>query len=698
MRTPMKNSDNSAKSALELQQWWRRRRATGDLTRQILAAFRLNGAKRSQTAKMTKEDLLEFLRQPDVCETMSKMFGRLFYRCYGLRGTGKIAEPNLNVRAMLSAFVVHHFPDTVRGLPRTSVHTEVENQANRFLDAFEQASGRLVEARGSIASVGRGHADEYLQAFEHYIVAFKTWKIHDETILLRQMGKTLREAYEQLARLRTGTVAVQAGVSRPRLERHLEERLQIVRYKYQQVGGEAALRAFDEVRGAEFEPAASEPPAHVTKTELTNTELAHELLLDPAFRMPVSGPVFKDDSELDRLEEFCVGMYFDSLTEDMCLEPPTYDRLLRVLGNLRSSVVELGTAGAVGGTGAVVAPASVHEMEQAIPVEEVRAVLEAGTLTWEQGVAIADRIFASLSGIRQTRGETEFLEEYAELSRRMTVETEGGVPCISRARASLLCAALRLFLDLITRLRRVLANGRLLLIAPTITAYGVEYERGKQQGELAKCPALPRTREWLGRCLGGATATPELHRGAVLALVVAAHPVTEETCPETLALDLRRLRAWHRDFHAATMAMTTLLRVADMARIPEVAPFVPAATQAISDFFVRGFFQVDRPFVWDGPAAAEGLAEAIAKLDAPGGVRVSITLGARQFGSPEDRVSPICFRRLAAAWSAATFDDLHPLMRPFASELQAAADVFARAVDVNLQVHHERYAAIVSGV
>ena len=94
----------------------------------------------------------------------------------------------------------------------------------------------------------------------------------------------------------------------------------------------------------------------------------------------------------------------------------------------------------------------------------------------------------------------------------------------------------------------------------------------------------------------------------------------------------------------------------------------------------------------------EGLAEAIAKLDAPEGVRVSITLRAQQFGSPEDRVSPICFRRLMQAWSAATFDDLHPLMRPFASELQAAAGVFARTVDVNLQVHRERYAAIVSGV
>jgi hypothetical protein len=59
-------------------------------------------------------------------------------------------------------------------------------------------------------------------------------------------------------------------------------------------------------------------------------------------------------------------------------------------------------------------------------------------------------------------------------------------------------------------------------------------------------------------------------------------------------------------------------------------------------------------------------------------------------------VSPICVRRLSTAWAAAAFDDLHPLMRPFVAELQAAAEIFARVVDINLQVHRERYAAIVA--
>ena len=126
----------------------------------------------------------------------------------------------------------------------------------------------------------------------------------------------------------------------------MEFRAQIerLRGKLQQIAGREALDKFDEDRlSGAFAASASvgTAGAHAALPgRMTNEQLAHELLLDPEFRLDETGgcnsavgnPVF------NRIRDSFHRAFWDSLVDDLKLETPCYARVLRVLAEVCLSI------------------------------------------------------------------------------------------------------------------------------------------------------------------------------------------------------------------------------------------------------------------------------------------------------------------------------------------------------------------------
>ena len=72
--------------------------------------------------------------------------------------------------------------------------------------------------------------------------------------------------------------------------------------------------------------------AYVSLPErMTNQQLAHDLLLDPLFQLDKSGGCSTKNPAFHGIRESFHRAFWDSIEDDVKLEPPCYVRVMRVL-------------------------------------------------------------------------------------------------------------------------------------------------------------------------------------------------------------------------------------------------------------------------------------------------------------------------------------------------------------------------------
>jgi hypothetical protein len=84
---------------------------------------------------------------------------------------------------------------------------------------------------------------------------------------------------------------------------------------------------------------------------MTNEQLAHEVILDPTFRLPAGHDVGREaggrsghSSASQRVREALKSGFWAGLEDDLRLEPPCYGRVLRVLFHVRNSMMAVAGA------------------------------------------------------------------------------------------------------------------------------------------------------------------------------------------------------------------------------------------------------------------------------------------------------------------------------------------------------------------
>ncbi len=192
-----------------------------------------------------------------------------------------------------------------------------------------------------------------------YLKKFKAWKVPDENKLVHRIKHALIALYQAEDHLppdepKDSTLSIEFRTQITRL-----------RGKLQQIAGPGELRAFDEQRmsgwvsgigtvsigcngdndgnggGDSGGSAGSNAYSAINLPRMTNEQLAHELLLDPGFQLNEEGGASSENPVRRKIRESFHKAFWDSLVDDLRMNPPCYVRVIRVFVEIRDGIAEL---------------------------------------------------------------------------------------------------------------------------------------------------------------------------------------------------------------------------------------------------------------------------------------------------------------------------------------------------------------------
>jgi len=224
-----------------------------------------------------------------------------------------------------------------------------------LLRGFEQIMESILSNK-SFQNVPEDLTKNFPQSIFTYLRQFKAWKIPDEQKLLKRIHHALVALVQAQRALPEG--------EDPNSNLNVEFRTQIhrLRLKMKQIGGEDMLRATDNVceRVRQGLPIGDVCTTTITNdgnggnggggssgtctvmfNRMTNEQLAHELMLDPKFMLSDDGLFSRDSSQNKEIRKVMMDAMWESMSDDLCLDPPCYVRVLHVLSEIREGIQEL---------------------------------------------------------------------------------------------------------------------------------------------------------------------------------------------------------------------------------------------------------------------------------------------------------------------------------------------------------------------
>jgi hypothetical protein len=544
-------------AACRVQKWFRLLVRNHMLTPQLVEEFIRSGPKafvavqhgpaEAVVPSLSFDDLVAFLRRPGTTRLMTHTVLRVFYLCYGKRNTRCIAEANLNIRVFFAAYMIH-FRARFVFENMGQLETRLVALSGALLQQFERVSLEL--AGKPIQNIDNTITKDFPDTLQEYVLAFKAWKIRDEVKHANRLKHCLGALYAteaQVDRHDPRTLQLRAGV-RAKIEQ--------VSRKLVLVAGEAALRSYESannlphlaVQGVDKSGA---PAAVCTAKEnfteglfpdrLSNERLAHELMMDPRFALRDGGGSCAESPVFETMRASFHAAFWASLVDDLSLNPPSYVRVVRVLGEIRDGINELAA-----GTALHDAIAKVIDMDAIREATRV-AMDKISALPWQDCVQLVTGTVAILKRMQAPKRDAETLQKWVPVSLTMQQANE-----IVQLQPKAFCGGLEFVLNRVNVIRIDCANTRLRGIASVIGAMGAEYERAHLERKIlaGRIPGdLPRTATLIATTIqtevsagrvdvhdlrsGSATAFAYVQRAAILALGTCSEtPLTCETAPE----------------------------------------------------------------------------------------------------------------------------------------------------------------------
>ncbi len=301
-----------------------------------------------------------------------------------------------------------------------------------------------------------------------YLRHFKLWKVPDEAKLTCRIKHALIALYNAEGQLPPD----EPEDSKLKIEFFTQ--IERLRSKLQQIAGTEELNNFDMHRTTG--QVALIAPAGITDLScyasipgrMTNEQLAHELLLDPTFRLDDSGGSFCENPAYHRIREGFNEAFWNSLVDDLKLTPPCYVRLVRVVAEIRDGLGDI--------LGGKVDNVPIGDV---IDIPSIEQQISAGAVTWDDSKGLVTVILRIIKRTQAPMRDEETTKKWLETARLMIAADDH-----PEDQPHAMCKALEFLLGRLNIMRVDCANARLKLIAPVVQDHGVGYERNKFQDKL----------------------------------------------------------------------------------------------------------------------------------------------------------------------------------------------------------------------
>jgi hypothetical protein len=442
-----------------------------------------------------------------------------------------LAPQHVNVRVFLASFMIAYFPANVFE-NMGPLEKALFDVATPLIECFELITGAI--SRGiHFKDVKRSMTKDFTTLLYNYLCHFKAWKVPDEKKLVARIQHALVALYDAHGHL-------PPNESRDS-KLNIEFRTQIgrLRIKLVKIAGQETLDKFDEGRAA-LPQGIGGQASTVAPARMTNEKLAHELLLDPSFQLNEDG---QSESEVfKKVRQTFHEAFWNSLAEDLRLDPPCFVRVLRVLEEVRSGLHDVSKE---------------HDaIDTKLDLVDLKERTDAGTYTWPEAYGLVGSVVSIIQRSEEDKRHAETIERFAVITDAMQA---------SPACPNVYCKGLEFLLNRVNAMRIDSANARLRTIAPVIRDGGIEYERGKFKDKLdANQISLERTTAWLRSSMDNGE-SDNVVTAAILNLVSTSKIITPETCPETLLLDVDHIQRFQEELHYIVTSATVLIRAGHVA-------------------------------------------------------------------------------------------------------------------------------------
>jgi len=291
----------------------------------------------------------------------------------------------------------------------------------------------------------------------------------------------------------------------------------------------------------------------------TKEKLTEELFLDPNPRVSVKIITeFYKVNELRSKESFEM-IFWTGLEEDLQLSPPCYDRILRILIEIRDSIIEVGDG--------------IHRLqaEEVVNVDLLQTKIREKSFDWRELICGIFQIVEKLEYTHCTTQTASMWEETKKAMASMWEERKKAMDVDSDAIESqnaVFCKALEFFLMQINILRLDRINGYMQTIASIVHDEGIEC------GE-SGVVTTKNTRAWLKHSIsslfkdhtilvgyiaeGNAAAIARAHGSAIVDLIE-----NKTLCvPETLQWDVQKIEIMRNQYARFVVYCVVLVTVRD---------------------------------------------------------------------------------------------------------------------------------------
>ncbi len=469
----------------------------------------------------------------------------------------------MNIRVLMTVVLIVNRPESCfEGIGE--LERKVQASARPVYDSLCQLLDQT--QRLPLKDIPWAEHRPFLRQLRVYFDNFAEWKIPDEKKLTDRIRHALLALYRSESHLK-GSENDYSNMKQEFKTQKLKLRAKLV-----QLAGQQGLEAFDkELQQQDFYTPSDDSSETLPEDgngsavlsqlpgRMTNEQLAHELLLDPTFKLDTQGAGYIDDGTLAKIRDSFKIAFWDSLVDDLRVQPPCYTRVLNVIGEVRDGIIDL-------------APSRKKELSEKIDVGFWKQQIDIGALDWPSCVGMIDGMVKICLQMQTGERNKETLEAWKLMEPTLRSTTPEEQP-------KAFCDALQYALDRVNAMRVDAANARLRNIAHVIQQHGIEYEQAHMDKKLKSNPSyLQLTPGWILETIssvsekdnemlaklsrGDGVAFEQIQAEAILRLVTAEQPVTNATCPEIVLLDLSRLQKLHASlrfdvFACATMGMAS---------------------------------------------------------------------------------------------------------------------------------------------
>ena len=409
----------------------------------------------------------------------------------------------------------------------------------------------------------------------NYLRAFKAWKLVDEVKVIARVKSAIQG-------LDNAEDIMEDKIKNFDVITSLKAQQQRLRQQMVNLKGQKELDAYD----ADRREAASKRRKCSSNTGVDNSQLAHELLLDPDFRLEEDSGKSNDKLVRTKLVKPFPKDFWKLLCTHLTTNPPSYSRVLLVLTKIKASIESLSAGHSEGPRIAAI-----------ISDQVTTKLLSGDTLDYREckniGDAIVDVLVSMHNRMKSAERRRETVDGWNAVCEVMTSISEEN----NLAHAHAMTVALEFVVDRVHALQVDTTNNKLKGIAAVVRNLGVAYERSYFDSQSFD---FKHTQAWISYTVQNLASSPianvsvsDLMQGdpdayevvvniAIINLVVN-HPtcVQEHEMPETMLKDALHIKVFHEHFH--THVVSALILVTVEQNVREVIHDLPARDRIIRE-------------------------------------------------------------------------------------------------------------------